>query len=253
MHIFGFDTDKAWDYENGYYLTSPVTRLAKAVAHYELYKSIIGLPGHVVECGVFKGASLIRWATYREILESRDSRLIIGFDAFGKFPDQGNIEDVRFALQWEQDCGEGISTDELTRVLLSKGITNYELIKGNINAEIPRYRSRNSALKIALLHLDVDVYSASQTVLEYLWPCVVPGGLLVMDDYGTIPGETRAVDEYFAGQDVEIRKLPISHVPAFIRKESRHAAINRFCNKFDRDLGDALDMIKNHSMKGDGK
>ena len=58
-----FDQDRQWDYENGFYLTSHVTRIAKLLAHYELYKSIADLPGHVVECGVYKGASLIRFAS----------------------------------------------------------------------------------------------------------------------------------------------------------------------------------------------
>jgi hypothetical protein len=85
--IFGFDFRKSWEYENGFYLTSPSSRIAKSIAHYELYKKITGLPGEVVECGVFKGASLIRFATFREMTESQFSRKIIGFDAFGKFPD----------------------------------------------------------------------------------------------------------------------------------------------------------------------
>ena len=65
---------------------SHVTRLSKMLAQYELYKTIIGLPSHVVECGVYKGASLRRFATFREILENPYSRKIIGFDAFGQFP-----------------------------------------------------------------------------------------------------------------------------------------------------------------------
>jgi len=76
--IFSFEVDKQWDYENGFYLTSHLTRLSKMLAHYELYKSIVKLPGHIVECGVFKGASLIRFCTYRKILESPFSRKVIG-------------------------------------------------------------------------------------------------------------------------------------------------------------------------------
>ena len=49
----GFDFDKAWDYENGFFLTSHPTRIGKLLAHYELYKRIVELPGQVVECGVF--------------------------------------------------------------------------------------------------------------------------------------------------------------------------------------------------------
>jgi len=37
--FLGFETEKCWDYENGFYLTSHVTRLSKMLAHYELYKT----------------------------------------------------------------------------------------------------------------------------------------------------------------------------------------------------------------------
>ena len=77
QNFLGFETEKCWDYENGFYLTSDVTRLAKMLAHYELYKRIIGLPGHFVECGVYKSASFLRFATFREVLESPYSRKMI--------------------------------------------------------------------------------------------------------------------------------------------------------------------------------
>ncbi len=84
--MLGYDVEKQWDYENGFYLTSHVTRLGKLLAHFELYKSITGLPGHIVECGVYKGASLVRFASFRQLLESPHSRKIVGFDTFGTFP-----------------------------------------------------------------------------------------------------------------------------------------------------------------------
>ncbi|MDY0306345.1 MAG: hypothetical protein RBR18_07920 [Desulfovibrionaceae bacterium] len=101
MDIFGFDAGKAWDYENGFNLTSDISRMGKIVAHYELYKRIVHLPGHVLELGVFKGASLLRFLTFREILESPQSRKVIGFDAFGSFPQAANEADKRFVERWE--------------------------------------------------------------------------------------------------------------------------------------------------------
>lgn len=54
-----FDEHKAFDYENGFYITSEPYRMGNIIAHYELYKKIINLPGALVELGVFKGGSLI--------------------------------------------------------------------------------------------------------------------------------------------------------------------------------------------------
>lgn len=65
-----FYEEKNFEYENGFYLTSPPSRLGNIMAHYELYKKILTLPGDVVELGVFKGGSLIQFATFRELLEN---------------------------------------------------------------------------------------------------------------------------------------------------------------------------------------
>ncbi len=215
--IFGFDTDHQWDYENGFYLTSHITRLAKMLAHYELYKSIIHLPGHIVECGVYKGASLIRFATFREVLENPFSRKIIGFDAFGKFPDQDCVIDQKFVDKFEEAGGHGISMDELKKVFAYKSFKNYEFIQGNILDTVPQYTSEHPELKIALLHIDVDVYEPSATILNHLLDKVVKGGLVVFDDYGAVAGETRAIDEYFSGRNMLIEKLSISHIPSYVR------------------------------------
>lgn len=219
-NLFGFETDHCWDYENGFYLTSHLTRLSKLLAHYDLYKKIVGLPGHIVECGVYKGASLIRFATFREILESPYSRKIIGFDAFGEFPKQdATIDDENFIKKFEESSGVGIPVNELKKVFTHKSFQNYALIEGDIIQTVPKYIREHPELKIALLHIDVDVYKPSTIILQNLFDRVVNGGLVIFDDYGTVAGETDAIDEFFSDKNLPIEKLPISHIPAFIIKK----------------------------------
>tara|TARA_R110002073_G_scaffold41466_10_gene117105 strand:+ start:9766 stop:10431 length:666 start_codon:yes stop_codon:yes gene_type:complete len=217
--LFGFDVDQQWDYENGFYLTSHKNRIPKMLAHYDLYKSIVNLPGHVVECGVFKGASFIRFCSFREVLESPYSRKIIGFDAFGAFPKQEDANDQAFVSEFEGAAGEGISVDGLKEVLQHKGFENFELIKGDLLETLPTYIAEHPELRISLLHIDVDVYKPSVAILKNLFDRVVRGGLIVLDDYGTVAGETDAVDQFLENSDYIVEKLPISHIPSFIRKK----------------------------------
>jgi hypothetical protein len=218
--IWKYDNEKVWEYENGYYLTAPSSRLAKAIAHWELYKRIVPITGDIVECGVYKGASAIRFATYREILESQDSRKIIGFDAFGKFPRSSITEDAEFIEKFEESGGEGIPLEELNRAFAQKGFRNYEWIRGNILETVPSYLEKNKALKIALLHIDVDVYEPAELILTRLFDRVARGGLIVLDDYGTVFGETKAVDDFFRQNNMNcvIEKTPYYKVPSFVVK-----------------------------------
>jgi hypothetical protein len=221
--VFGFDFGKPFEYENGFYLTSASSRIAKSIAHYELYKLIVGLPGEVVECGVFKGTSLIRFATYREILESQFSRKIIGFDAFGKFPDNVSMEtDKEFIKNFETDAGNGIAKDELEKILEYKMFQNIILVKGFMPDSFQEYFNKKPATQIALLHIDVDVYEATKACLDNLYERVVKGGIIVFDDYGQIDGATRAINEFVKSigkNDNAIKKLPYNYIPAFMVRE----------------------------------
>ena len=216
--FFGFEIEKEWDYENGFYITSHVSRTAKIIAHYELYKSITNLPGQIVECGVFKGVSLIRFANFREILENTFSRKIIGFDAFGEFPKESSKKDRHFPEHHDNVAGLGIDIDELYRIFNHKNYKNIELIKGDITKTVPEYVEKNKELKISLLHIDTDVFEPTDIILKNLYSRVVPGGLIVFDDYALIHGETEAIDNFFENKKVIFEKYPFLEKPTYVRK-----------------------------------
>lgn len=219
MIINNFDTDKMFDYENGFYTTANESRFGKLLAQYEIYKKIIGLPGAIVECGLFKGNSFFRFAHFRDIFESIYSRKLIGFDTFGKFPKTNFAEDEKYVNNFINSAGEkSIKIKEIRRVMKYKNIQNYELIKGDIINTVPQYCSDNPHLKIALLHIDTDVYEPAVTILQNMFDRVVKNGIVMLDDYATFPGETKAVDEFIKDRNLLVQKLSISHIPSYIVK-----------------------------------
>ncbi|CEO20424.1 TylF/MycF/NovP-related O-methyltransferase [Paraclostridium sordellii] len=208
----------SWDYENGFYLTSPVNRMGKQLAQYELYKKIVNIPGEVLEFGVYKGASIIRFATYRELLENTYSRKIIGFDIFGEFPKTDNDDDNKFIQRFEEQGGNGISKEALEDFIKYKKINNIELIKGNVFDTLDEFLEKNKQIKISLLHLDLDVYKPTKFILEKLYERMIPGGIIVFDDYGTVKGATDAIDEFLKEKNKKIEKLSLCYIPSFVVK-----------------------------------
>jgi hypothetical protein len=214
------DFSKAFEYENNFYLSCDNTRLSKIIAHYELFKMTNSLPGAIIECGVFKGASLARFAGFRDLFGNSYSRKIIGFDIFGEFPETTFEEDKRYRQKFVDSAGGlSISVEQLELVLKNKRVAeNIELIKGDITKTVPDYLRDNPHLKISLLNLDTDIYEPAVVILESLYPRLVKGGILILDDYGTFPGETKAVDDFFKNDNVEIKKFPFALTPCFIVK-----------------------------------
>ncbi len=98
--------ESAWEHENGFYLTCKPNRLSKVIAHYELFRRVLGVPGAIVECGVFKGASLSRFAMMRDLLAHEDGKKILGFDMFGQFPEAGYEPDKEIRDSFVDRAGE---------------------------------------------------------------------------------------------------------------------------------------------------
>jgi hypothetical protein len=218
--VRGLSSRDAWDFENGFYWFSSPTRLNKMLAHYDLYRRITDLPGDVFELGVYKAASLIRLATFRNLLENDFSRKIVGFDAFGKFP-KTNLTlnaDREFVERFENDGGEGLSLADVKSIFDQKGFRNVHLQEGNVFDTLPQYLDAHPEVRIAFLHLDMDVKEPTAFALEHLYERVVPNGLIVFDDYNAVAGETDAVDEFLRKRRLAIEKTSHYAVPSFVRK-----------------------------------
>lgn len=218
--IRGLRRDDAWDFENGYHWFSEPNRMYKLLAHYELYKTIVHLPGDVFEFGVYKAASLVRFASFRSLLETDYSRKLVGFDAFGRFPRDrlSSGDDVDFVERFESAGGEGLALEEVEGILSGKGFRNVQLIKGDVLETLPEYLERRPEARISLLHLDMDVKEPTELALDLLFERIVPDGLILLDDYNAVAGETDAVDAFVKSRRLKLEKLPFHSTPSFIRK-----------------------------------
>ena len=80
------------------------------------------------------------------------------------------------------------------------------LVAGLIEETVPS----EAPDEIALLRLDTDWHSSIAHALEHLWPRLVPGGVLIVDDYGHFEGARQVVDDYFADRPVLLARLDYS-------------------------------------------
>jgi hypothetical protein len=206
-----------YEIENRFYLDLETKRMAKMLAHYELYKMIIDKPGDIIEMGVFKGSSFMRWAKFRNIFENNFSRKIIGFDIFGEFPEADEIDKMT-KEKFIASAGDiGISVEELKFKLENLGLNdNITLVKGDITQTIDTYLELNPQTKIALLHVDVDLLEPTRQSIEKFYNYMVRGGVIIFDDYGFFPGANVVIDQFLKDKKLEIKKLPFVHTPSYV-------------------------------------
>jgi len=208
---------KVWEAENIYHLKTNISRISKLIYQYEIYKKIKNVPGDILEFGVFKGVSLVRLLTYRSILENNFSRKVTGFDTFSSFPKEKSKIDRKLVKRWEDTAGYSISKEELEFNLKQKNFENFELIKGDLKKTLPKFINRQRNVKIALLHLDLEVYGATKFVINKLLKHMSSKGIILLDDYPTVKGATRVVDELLKkNKKLKVEKLSFYQQPSFI-------------------------------------
>lgn len=162
-----------------------------------LLDTCLDLEGDVIECGVYRGKSLQRLA--RHLAERASTKMLYGLDSFGGFPkDKVKRVDVgRFRFLWRLRQKFLIADDVPARMqaFFQLADINGEIVKGYFAETLPRFAKST----FCFIHLDCDIYESYIECLEALWNNLVPGGVMVFDDYGQPkwPGAKKAVDEFF--------------------------------------------------------
>jgi hypothetical protein len=204
---------------------TPRVNLARFLAHYELFKQIVAVPGVIIDLGVYRGSSTFTWAKLCEMFCPTDIRKVVyGFDTFEGFPaltaEDGQPDMSQDVRPGGYFGGAGIEAD-LRQAKVAMDTDRHlahrpriEFIKGDVLETIPAFvETKGAGLRIALLNLDVDLYAPTRAALQAFVPLMMRGGIIVLDEYAvdTFGGESQAVDEYFQellGRRPTIQKFP---------------------------------------------
>lgn len=190
---------------------TPRFNIARFLAHYEIFKKIVEVPGVIVDLGVYRGASTFTWAKLCEIFCPTDIwKLVYGFDTFEGFPDiteqDGPISEVNDRRKGGYFGGASAEQDlRLAQEAMNhdrhlRHIDRIRFVKGDVVETVPQFvEEKGNGLKIALLNLDLDIYLPTLVALEHFVPRMVHGGIILLDEYAStvFGGESKAVDEYF--------------------------------------------------------
>jgi hypothetical protein len=201
--------------------------LKRFLAHAELFKTTLDVPGDIAELGVFRGLGLMTWANLLEAYCIGDrTKTVYGFDnwsGFGAFaPEDGaanvaahKVEGGFSPAEFRDELLDAIAIFDSDRFIPAK--PRIKLIDGDIETSVARFAEENPAVRFSLVHFDCDLYRPTRAALEVLWPLVVRGGVILFDEYAIPPwaGETKAVDEFFADKpEVRFKTFDWTNAPA---------------------------------------
>jgi hypothetical protein len=170
------------------------------------------IDGDFVECGVWKGGSAMAMALALKNFGDM-SRKIHLYDTYDGMSEptgkdesiDGKSAEIQLKASSKENptsvwCYSGLDEVQANMRTTLYPEQNIAFIKGKVEETIPQQIPES----IALLRLDTDWYESTKHELEHLFPRLVRGGVLIIDDYGHWKGSKRAVDEYLHEQ-----KLPL--------------------------------------------
>ena len=170
------------------------------------------IPGDIIECGVWRGGSMMAVALklLNEKKSEKDLYLFDTYEGMSKPTDldvslEGEIANNQFEENKKSEDSSDWCLAALEEVKQNITKTGYDLekihfIKGKVEDTLPKYAPK----QIALLRLDTDWYESTKHELIHLFPLLVTGGVLILDDYGYWAGAKKAVDEYFSKNKIQI-------------------------------------------------
>lgn len=207
---FDLDHKRIIEKVSPYTMTSPerIFGLIEAVKH--LVKN--NIQGDIVECGVWKGGSML--AVAETLVEKNEMhRELYLYDTYEGMstPTEHDVnyteEKAKDLLSIDQNKEENVvwaysalNTVKQTMALSLYPENKIHYIKGKVEDTIPSVLPQ----KISLLRLDTDWYESTKHELTHLYPRLVTGGVLIIDDYGFWKGARKAVDEYILENKIQI-------------------------------------------------
>jgi len=190
--------------------------LKRFLALYEVFKLVLPVKGSVIECGVWRGFSLMAWAKLSTMLEPENlTRRIYGFDTFEGFPSVHDIDQSAFKTNERGELSSD-SYDELFQLIKEYDADRFlghigkvELIRGNMAKTIPEFIERHQHLMVSLLFIDCDLYEPTRTALEHFLPRMPKGAIVAFDDLDNPiwPGETLAILETVGLNKLKLQRL----------------------------------------------
>lgn len=210
--IYSDFTDDEWDIYvkvKPFTMTSPerVLSLIKAVEY--ITKS--NVKGDIVECGVWKGGSIMAVIEKLTQLKSTERSLWL-YDTFEGMSEptnvdvdpDGNLASVKMATE-EKERSRVWAYSGINEVKSNISLLNYPEEQVNfVIGKVEDTLVKTIPESISLLRLDTDWYESTKIELEVLYDKVVKGGVVIIDDYGHWEGCKKAVDEFIENKNIQV-------------------------------------------------
>jgi len=186
---------------------------------FRLLEPALALEGDYAECGVWHGSTLISVGLF--VQHRASGKRVLGFDSFQGLSNSvsrdvalGGVGDPNKRVGGFSDTSYEAVRSQVERFRLPETVT---LVPGYFQDTLHKHADA----RFCFVHLDCVLYDSYRQCLEFFYPRVSRGGIILLDEYRDPPwpGCTQAVDEFLVGKPEKIQEIKSdNHIKYFLRK-----------------------------------
>jgi hypothetical protein len=216
-----------YDSYNNFIFSEDRNIFNKLYCKFYFYEKTKHLLGDVVECGVFKGSGVLAWLKILDMNEPNSIKKVIGFDFFdNNFVENLDDEVDKTTMKQVFERCENLDINDISlygihEKIKKSGINSskYELVAGDISNTTKKFIKDRPGFRISILYMDLDIDEPTYDTLVNLWDFIVPGGIVVFDEYAYHSWtESNAVDRFVNEKKLTLINTNVKAPTAYIIK-----------------------------------
>lgn len=215
---------------NNFIFSNDIKIMGKLLHRFQHFLNVKELPGDIVEVGVFKGSGMSSFIKFIEIFCPNSNKKVIGFDIFDVVESENVLKsDKDIDRESMNVIYDRVNHNELTLESVTKNLTNtkisndkFILVKGDVEKSIPNFLDENPGFRISYLYIDVDIDRPTYFTLKYLWDRILPGGVIIFDEFEYHKySESNGVEKFLKekGIDFDLKSTDWMAPTAFMYKK----------------------------------
>lgn len=180
-----------YDDFNNFIFSNDIKLIGKLLHRFEYFLKTKDLPGDIVEIGVFKGSGMSSFMKFIEVYSPNSNKKVIGFDIF----DTSNAENIlvkdgltdkeNMFVVYDRVNHSDLTLESVKNRILSTGISSdkFKLVQGDVEKTLPEFLDQNPGFRASMIYIDVDLDRPTYYALKHLWDRLLPGGVILFDEY----------------------------------------------------------------------
>lgn len=193
--IWNFDkriatSDDIYTVFNNFIFSNDTKVLGKLLHRFNFFNMTKDLPGDIIEVGVFKGSGIATFSKFVDIFCNRSNKKIIGFDIFDDAKKESILDkDGEFDKSKMKIVYSRVENNDLSLAAVEARLENMQLhqrhmlIRGDVAETMPEFIKENPGFRASLIYMDADLDRPTYAALVQLWDRLLPGGVIVFDEY----------------------------------------------------------------------